>query len=192
MFLNAHEANGAYFEFNINGAELKIKAEFPSTLRPALLNKFPELKENFSKDDFDLSLFRYLSDNIKIWKLRKLLELKKVTALEQTNSQSAVYELQYNNDARSGAINITNTCLFEIFENQKNYHNVIMPGLKQPEFTTEFSHPDFLILSRPNKLVSAWIIPVVMFIWFGLFYNFIRYKRFTLKTMTNVIPRKNL
>ncbi len=138
--LYAHEPNGAYFEVRQDGNELTVEAEFPWTLRLALLKAFPQLDENPTQEAFDKALFDYFRNNIIVGEKGKVLKLKKVEQVALGHSHSVVYKLKYAPLQQTHGLSISNTCLFELYEDQRNYVAVFSSeGDKVTTMTTKDS-----------------------------------------------------
>ena len=148
--LHAHEPNIAHFEFKQTGNILIVKAEFPWTLRAALLKAFPELEQNPTQEKFDRAIFEYFNERIVV--KEKSTEVKLNTVAQQQNhSHSVIYELVFGQVQNFEDIIIINTCLFEMYDDQKNFNTIYLPERKLLEIVTEKSHPNFII---SNKLID--------------------------------------
>lgn len=153
-----HDPDKAYFEFHQEGDKLIVKAEFPWTLRLALLNKYPELEKSSEQKDFDEALFNYLKNNIVIKEEDKTLKLKEVRQLETNQSHSVIYNLIFKKLNDLQKVNINNICMFELYNKQKNYNTVFLPGNKEFTFVSEENNPTFTITNEEDKSNVGWVI----------------------------------
>uniref|UniRef100_UPI0025FFF722 hypothetical protein n=1 Tax=Winogradskyella sp. TaxID=1883156 RepID=UPI0025FFF722 len=59
----AHDANKSFFKIRQNGEFVEIEAEFPWSIRNAMLDIFPELESSKNQKDFENTFFKYINDN---------------------------------------------------------------------------------------------------------------------------------
>ncbi|UCH65695.1 MAG: hypothetical protein JSW63_00745 [Ignavibacterium sp.] len=143
--LYAHEPNKAYFDFWLEDNEIIVRAEFPWTLRIALLNANPQLKESRSQEDFNNALFAYFSNAIIIEEGNKKVKLLTLNQLPQDHSHSVIYELVFGDVENLEGVNITNVCLHELYDDQQNYNTISLAGKNTFSIITKKNHPTFTI-----------------------------------------------
>jgi len=157
----AHNPNEAFFEMVQNTQTFEIEAELPWSLRNALLQFEPRLKNAQSKEDFEKVLVQYLKQKLilKDKKGRVLELLLSKELLHQGHTHQSTFLLVYQGKAQS----ITNTILFELYPNQKNYHYLV--GKEKKNFTTHPQKATFLLEQPAQKTtyssfnkVGFWLI----------------------------------
>ena len=178
MFISngfAHDANKAFFKIQQKDDVVEVQAEFPWSIRNAVLDAFPELENSNSQNDFDTAFFKYINDNFSISKgegLLSLVSVKEVNSQGHSHQNTVVFLLAGNNfDA------ITNTVMFNIFSNQKNYHEVDI-NKQHLEFITTTKKTSFKInLNVPSKSsIGKDTIGILLVLIFSILITFLFFK----------------
>lgn len=139
----AHEPNEAYFEFRQSGDAIIVRAEFSWTLRQALLQAYPKLERERTQAAFDRAIFNYFDTNIVLHENGAPLALKGLEQEKQGQSHSVVYILEYENLKQLPGLVVSNSCLFDLYENQKNYLTFLLPGGEKITTVATKSNSDF-------------------------------------------------
>lgn len=160
--VGAHEPDEAYFEFRQDGNELVVQAEFSWTLRLALLQASPNLEKSRTQEAFDTALFDYFSNHIVAAQQDNALQLRKIEPLVGSDSHSAVYQLRYGPLNLFHRLRITNTCLFELYDDPKNYATIFLPGEEKVTVVTTKHHADFMLPTQSAARGNVWIIAIVL------------------------------
>lgn len=117
----AHNANEAYFWYTTKDNTIEVEAEFPWSIRNALLQFEPSLRSSKSKVELDTALKTYLKANLKLkdcW--GKELPLLSVKAIKRNgHSHQNNYLLQFNGSHFS---QVENTVMLNLYEAQLNYN----------------------------------------------------------------------
>lgn len=168
----AHDPHEAFFSINQTQDTVKIKAQFPWTLRNALIQFSPTLVDATSSRDFELAFMEYVKKNIiLIDSLGAAMPFAYFEALENNgHSHESNYLLVF---LGNGMGNITNSMMFDLSDKQINYHYLRTEGTDR-EFQTSPKHPTFALREASNTWFSYWYL--CLFIPVG-FYFFIRMKR---------------
>ena len=143
--INAHKPNVAYFNTKIVDQSVEVIAELPWTFRPALLKEFPKLESNSTTNDFENAIFNYFNKNIVVKANDEVIILSEVIEVKQGHSHSAVYKLIYKSQSDINKLNITNTCLFQINNDQQNINSFIYSDKNNKQFTTSKLNENYQI-----------------------------------------------
>ncbi|MCF8259689.1 MAG: hypothetical protein K9J12_02870 [Melioribacteraceae bacterium] len=161
--VSAHDPNIAYFEFNVNDGQIVLKADFPWTLRNAILKDFPELQNSNSQGDFDEALFKYLEENISITADGELLTIFDVMEFPGNHSHGAAFEIIYKSKQTIEQLSIINSCMFNLYPNQKNYNTLIFDSGEIFETMTEIGNAEFSTASaNRNYLYYILIFGIIV------------------------------
>lgn len=134
----AHNANEAFFTLKKGENTIEVQAEFPWTIRNALLDELPELEKTGDKTAFQHAFFNYIQNRF-ILKNEDQTSLDLLDVKEQeTNGHShhTNYVFVFKGQDVS---TIENTIMFNISPNQKNYH------------TIEFYTPKDVFMTTPHN-----------------------------------------
>ena len=119
----AHSPNRAYFDIQVKENAIVVNAEFPWTIREALMNYDSQLGENADEQAITQALECYFMDNFIIRD-----ENGGVAAIQSLrilphrgHSHQANVEVVYEHVEASL---IVNTLMFDIFLDQKNIHKI--------------------------------------------------------------------
>src|SRR6056300_1147084 len=101
--------------------QIYVLAEFPWTIRKALLQFDPKLAETKNKEDFDKALFLYVKTNFLLKNQEGLeIELVKVKELVlREHSHQSNFEFYFDGPEFR---EVQNTLLFNLSSEHKNYH----------------------------------------------------------------------
>ena len=165
----AHETNEAFFKIVQKENSIEIRAEFPWTMRNALISFNPSLENSTDKKDFEKTFIQYLKANL-ILKDKNGKTLKYQTYQELKNdghSHKNNYLIIYKG---SDLFEITNTIMFNIYDNQVNY-NTITINSKQVIFKTEKGIINFVL--KRNENTKYWYLSILLlpFIYFTYQYR---------------------
>ncbi len=139
----AHNPHECFFDIKIDKQSCTITAEFPWTLRNALLNFDPVLKNAQQPQAFEQAFEKYISSHLILKDTHgKALVFKGYKALENNvHSHQNEYVLTYE----GGDVNqVTNTIMFEMSDKQSNYHSVLIDGTEK-NFETFIGQDSFMI-----------------------------------------------
>ena len=169
----AHDANKAFFKIQQKDSVVEVQAEFPWSVRNAVLNAFPELENSNLQSDFDDAFFKYITTNLKISNGEEFLPLVSVKAVKfEGHSHQNNFVIVY---AGNNFNTITNTLMFNIYNNQKNYHNVLIEN-KAIEYQTTLKTTSFNITdtTKQNTNTTIYLSLVIVFGLLFLGYKFIK------------------
>lgn len=163
LTITAHESDKAFFKINQNQTEVIISAEFPWTLRNAILKFSPKLINSNKQIDFDNALYNYLKINLILFDTdNNQLELKKIEPIKNLfHTHQNDYSLTYSGQ---NITRIRNTIMFNINPSQTNYHVINSTSEnfethnRQHEINMKSSY-----LSGRNILWSIVLISIVIF-----------------------------
>jgi len=170
----AHEANEAFFKFTQTENTIEVAAEFPWTLRNALLAYKPSLKEAVNNRDFETTFLEYLRENL-ILKDENGVVLQLLGFEELDNNQHA-HQNTYNITFKGTSLSeVTNTTLCNLNGNQVNY-NTLALGKNNETFQTGNEKGTFQLKKENNT-------PYLLLLLIPVFYFF--YKKFGKKSVSN-------
>lgn len=162
----AHESNKAFFDVSKAETSIIINAEFPWTIRKALIKFNPQLESATSKNEFLKSFKDYLKKNLILINENdehfELVSLQEV--LKSGHSHQSNYFIEYQG---KNLEKVKNTLLFNINEDQKNYHQITNNNIDL-KFVTSAKQPLFRL---PKNITSAYLyllltIPFVLLLFF--------------------------
>ncbi|MEO9853723.1 MAG: hypothetical protein ABJH72_18765 [Reichenbachiella sp.] len=164
-----HETNKASFEVVESDFSIMVKADFPWTIRNALFDASPELKEKSDKEEFENALFSYFSQNLQLYDVAgNELELLDYEPMPRSgHDHGAQYSLYYKKHGKPLA-QIKNTCMFERNEDHENQHMVhslagtysIFLTSKEAD-TYEIAEMEAHLLSNPEPYVYFLIFLII-------------------------------
>ena len=138
----AHDANKSFFKIEQKNNVVEVQAEFPWSIRNAVMEAFPELESSNNKKDFETAFFNYIDANFSIRNSNVLLSLvsvKEVDIQSHSHQNNFVFVFAGNNFDT-----VTNTVMFNIYDNQKNFHDVEI-NKEYEEFVTTSENTSFKI-----------------------------------------------
>lgn len=120
---HAHETNEAFFTIIQKKKTIEITAEFPWTMRNALIQFNPSLEKSTKKKDFEYTFVNYIKANLILKDKRgNLIKYVEYRELENTgHSHQNNYLLIFKGN---GLKEITNTIMFDVYETQVNYNTI--------------------------------------------------------------------
>jgi hypothetical protein len=133
----AHAPNEAFFEIFESNNELLIKAEFPWTIREALLAARPQLKDAQTTEEMTAGLLSYLQEHLELRnEQNQQIVIKSIKAAPNTNGHShgSVYMLLLGKNQWISSIK--NTCMFEAYSDQTNFHSIEVTNAPALKFVT--------------------------------------------------------
>ena len=134
---SAHAPNEAFFEFFESNKQLLIKAEFPWTIREALLVARPELKMVQTTAEMTAGLLSYLQEHLELRNEQdQLILIQSIKAAPNTNGHGhgSVYMLMLGKSQKIRSIK--NTCMFEAYSDQTNFHSIEVANAPVLKFVT--------------------------------------------------------
>ena len=138
-----HNTKEALYNIEVRSEQIYILAEFPWTIRKALLEFEPKLKEASDKEAFHRSLFSYVDANFLLkntqGKKMQLLSVKEVD--HQGHAHQSNFEFYFKG---SEFVELQNELFFNISKNHKNHHFVSIRD-RIYQLTTSVVAPSFLI-----------------------------------------------
>lgn len=156
----AHSPHECYFDIKIEKQSCTVTAEFPWTLRNALLAFDPTLKNAQAPQAFEQAFERYIRSHLILKdKEGKMLIFKGFRALESSgHSHQNEYVLEYE----GGTIHqVTNTIMFEMSDKQSNYHSIMIDGTKRT-FETYKGQDSFIIDNLSTNYTPYFIFGFVV------------------------------
>jgi hypothetical protein len=133
----AHAPNEAFFELFESNKQLLIKVEFPWTIREALLAARPELKTAQTTEEMTAGLLSYIQEHLKVRNEQNepiLIQNIKVAPNTNGHGHGSVYMLLLGENQRISSIK--NTCMFEAYSDQTNFHSIEVANAPSLEFVT--------------------------------------------------------
>ena len=119
--LVAHEPNVAFFKYVETETTIEVHAEFPWTLRNALLKFNPDLEHATSREEFEQALLSYIKRHLVLQNENgeglQLIEIKTVQNKQHSHQNNFVLIFQ-----GIGLKQVTNSIMFDLNENQSNYN----------------------------------------------------------------------
>ncbi|CAA6824417.1 MAG: Unknown protein [uncultured Aureispira sp.] len=151
----AHAPNEAFFEFFESNNELLIKAEFPWTIREVLLAARPQLKNAQTKEDMTAGLLSYLQEHLELRNAQnQQILIKSIKAAPNTNGHShgSVYMLLLGKNQWISSIK--NTCMFEAYSDQTNFHSIEVANASTLKFVTNKERATYTIKTNLAESVT--------------------------------------
>lgn len=141
-----HEANEAFFEITQKDSTVEIIAEFPWSLRNALLLFDPSLQEATDRTAFEKTFVQYLQSNLVFFdKNGNELEFLSYQELDHSgHSHQNRYLIVYQGKEIE---KVLNKIMFNAFDNQINYHTLNINS-KRLTFETHKSEPFFSLQEK--------------------------------------------
>ena len=151
----AHDSSKAYFNITQNSENVIVNAEFPWTIRKALLDFKPALEKAKKTQVFKAAMFDYVASSFIITnKHGSPLNLLSISTAKSTGHS---HQLDYIFTFEAGKISsVTNTLLFAINNNQLNYHSV--QNNDEVTFVTSNEQPTYMLEQKTNNLWWLWLL----------------------------------
>jgi len=178
----AHEPNEAFFEITQKGNTTEVIAEFPWTLRNALIEFYPSLETANSKSDFESVFIKYIKANFILTGINgkdfKFVEFEELP--NDGHSHQGKYLIVFSGNDLSI---VTNTLLFNMYDNQKNHHKTTINSIEDT-FETALGNATFEI-NNPGRLsFKYWWVALVLF---PLSYFVVKHNRKQMEIVPNII-----
>ncbi|OUS01942.1 hypothetical protein A9Q86_04635 [Flavobacteriales bacterium 33_180_T64] len=149
----AHDADKAFFVIEQKDNVVVVKAEFPWSIRTAVLRAFPELENSKEQHEFDTAFFSYIKDNFKISNASKALSLVSVReGVSKGHSHQNNYVLTFEGKYFD---TVTNTIMCNLKKPQSNYHKLQFEG-QHLEYMTTNKVTRFIINSRQESHLKSY------------------------------------
>jgi len=138
-----HNTKEAFFTLEKREDQIHVFAEFPWTVRKALLHCDPNFERAKEKEAFQKSFYNYVKGNFSLKnKKDKPLELVSVEEVShQGHSHQSNFKFRFQG---TEFIKVYNELLFNIATKQKNYHTILING-KSFEGITSTNTPSFIL-----------------------------------------------
>lgn len=152
----AHAPNEAFFEFFESNNQLLIKAEFPWTIREALLTARPELQTAQTTEEMMTGLLSYLQEHLELRnEQNQPILIQSIKAAPNTNGHGhgSVYMLMLGKNQWISSIK--NTCMFEAYSDQTNFHSIEVEHAPVLKFVTNKENAIYKISKNPSKSVPS-------------------------------------
>lgn len=154
----AHDPREVFFVIEQMGDSILVKAEFPWTLRNALLVYEPSLKEASDSTSFEEVLFDYVRSMLVLWDHNgtkmELIRVRTLDNMGHSHQNDYVFTFQGNHLSE-----IRNELLFNVSDRQINYH-IIKMGDETVRDRTSPSGPSFH-LERKASHGIWWVIALL-------------------------------
>lgn len=156
----AHEGNTSFFKIKQKTTTVEVVAEFPWTIRNALLDFTPKLKNSKSKEEFDTAFFNYVkSVFILTDKNGNKLELLNIQSIK-TDGHSHQNDFLFTFKGTSFS-KVLNRISFNINTTQINHHTIIN-SYETNAFNTSLKHPYFEISKQNNATLGfLWLLILI-------------------------------
>lgn len=154
----SHDTHVAFFEIReIDSLAININADFPWTLRDALIQYDSILLSDRREETWETSFARYVSQHLIIYDInhRQL----RLLSIENLRTRDRGHSVQYQFQFEKGIIRkIENRLMFNINLNQTNYHSIFTSGTNIV-FTTNLHAPNFILENQKalNLVAIIWI-----------------------------------
>lgn len=160
----AHDPHEAFFRFKQLKNTIEITAEFPWTLRNALLDFSPSLKLATKKEDFEKVFKDYIKQNLQLknslGKFMPFINFKELENQDYGHGNNFIFLFEGKNLAE-----VKNTIMFNISEKQKNYH-LIFENQAMNKYETNKQKTKFFI--DKDDSINFWylmlFIPMILII----------------------------
>lgn len=153
---SAHAPNEAFFEFFESNNQLLIKAELPWTIRQILLTAKPELKAAKTKQQMQAGLLAYLQENLEVRNEKnEAITIKSIKAAPNTNGHGhgVVYMLMLGKNQYISSIK--NTCMFDGYTDQTNFHRIEREDRSVLEFMTNKANTTYKIQLSTTEIQGS-------------------------------------
>ena len=168
IFGKAHEANNAFFQIIEKGHSVEIQAEFPWSIRSALIQFNPSLENSSERKDFEKTFEDYIKVNLVLIDIHgDTMPFSGFSELPNNgHSHQNNYSINYTGENLS---QIINTILFNVYDSQVNYHTYQFDG-SEKTFETNTVNTHFTI-RKPSQNIFAWVVFVGLLLGLLLFWK---------------------
>ncbi|WP_299100720.1 hypothetical protein [uncultured Winogradskyella sp.] len=123
-FSFAHDANKSFFKIQQKDNNVEVQAEFPWSIRNAIIEEFPTLENSNLNSDFKNAFFQYIERHFQIVHGNSTLKLISVEEVAHSgHSHQNNFVLLFEGKTFD---TIKNTILFNVYKDQENYHELII------------------------------------------------------------------
>lgn len=165
----AHETNEAFFKISEKENTIEVQAEFPWTMRNALMAFNPSLENSTNKKDFENTFIEYIKTNLilkdKNGNLLKYKEYKELETNGHSHQNNYLIIFKGNNLSE-----ITNTVMFNIYGNQVNYNTITVNSI-QKIFKTKKGFTHFKLIE--SKDTKYWYLLFILLLIAYIFYKYV-------------------
>tara|TARA_R110002049_G_scaffold68465_7_gene177488 strand:- start:1233 stop:1811 length:579 start_codon:yes stop_codon:yes gene_type:complete len=173
----AHDANIAFFKIQQKENTVEVQAEFPWSIRNAVVEAYPRLESSNNQEDFDVAFFEYVKSNFQLRQNNSVLTLISIEYdAQQGHSHQSNFVFVFEGNQFDS---IKNTMMFNAYVNQENYHDILL-DTEHVKFITSKDSSSFQMESQSQNSLGnttttiGLLIAVVIVL--GLFL-FIRLKK---------------
>lgn len=162
-FVVAHETNEAFFIITQKENTIEIKAEFPWTMRNALIAYNPSLENTAGKKDFEQTFMEYIKENLILKnKSGELLQFQNYKELDNNgHSNQNSYLIVFNG---SDLFEVTNTIMFNVYDNQVNYNKL---AISKKTYKTSKATNHFNVNQKMESGNWYYLLLIIPFIFLG-------------------------
>ena len=156
----AHEGNKSFFKIEQKETTVEVTAEFPWTIRSALLYFVPELKTLKTKEAFDAAFFEYIKSSfILMDKNGTQLEL---ISIESINLDSHSHQNDFLFSFKGISLDkVSNQISFNLNSNQINHHTIV-DRYEMRVYETTLGNPNFEISKQNNATFGyLWLLALL-------------------------------
>lgn len=158
----AHEPNEAYFVIKNSATTIKVEAEFPWTIRKALLQFDESLASATTKTTFNEAFFSYVKKNLVLLDATNKLKLLSIKELPRTgHSHGSRFLIVFQGNQFQS---VQNELMFNLYENQQNHHEVTVKENVVNDYITTKNTPIFELTEINNKALIWGSIGVFLLI----------------------------
>ena len=161
----AHEVNEAFFKFSLKENSVEVQAEFPWTMRNALIQFNPRLQKAANKQDFEDTFVEYIKKNLvlkdKNGKILPFLDFSEQRDLGHSHQNNYLIRFEGNNP-----FEVSNTMMFNLYANQIN-HSTVSINSEEKSFKTKYASPTFTLgekKSYPYFYFLILLVPILIFV----------------------------
>lgn len=160
MLCHAHSATEAYFTIHQTSHGIQVDAEFPWTIRNALLTERPDLENSVDETSFEQAFFDYIQSHFILTDANAtVLPLIEVNKIQPNgHSHHANYTFVFKGHVFS---KVSNTILFNISTKQKNIHTVV-GSQKEIAYITTHNRPNFEVARSAQQLTYKTLILILV------------------------------
>ena len=143
----AHKANEAFFTIGQTDSAVIVEAEFPWSIRNALLKIDSSLDNNSRKEDYTRALYNYFKEHFFLYDSNnRIMKMSSFRMLDQKgHNHQSNFEIIYLGTSLSA---IRNSLFIDQFNNQTNYHFLFSP---ERTYTTSKTNDHFSLSDAPTK-----------------------------------------
>ncbi|MFD0964762.1 hypothetical protein [Pseudofulvibacter geojedonensis] len=160
-----HEPNEAYFVIKNSRNSIEVEAEFPWTIRNALLKYDKSLENATTKEAFEEVLFSYVKEKLVFFDHEKnqlkLLSIKELPRTGHGHGSRFLIAYQEGNYQK-----VKNELMFDLYDNQQNHHELITSESITKNYSTTKNNPIFELKVKSNKGLIWGIIGATLFVGF--------------------------